>query len=333
MRICEINDIASVASELSASLRQRGHTVEFIQPRLVGGSLNWAVKPIVGPARAIEWAYLIRKVKAGNFDVVHIHYAYLGMLGVLGKFPFLLHCHGSDIREMTPYTRPMVGRALAAAGHVFYATPDLRDAVLRMRADAEFLPNPVDTAIFRPLAPASASSGVFLCSSLTDIKGAVRMLAACSELAISRPDIQFTAIAGGDYTAQFAALPNVRLIPHQPRAQLPHILSGHGVVLGQVFLGALGMAELEAMATARPVVAWFRFDNAYAEPPPMVRSVDGRDLAAAIARLVDDPEARDDLGRRARAWVERNHSLDAAARAVETAATAVVSRRSLEMTA
>ncbi|MGD9935650.1 MAG: glycosyltransferase family 4 protein, partial [Dehalococcoidia bacterium] len=322
MRICEINDIASVASELSRSLRARGHTVEFIQPRLIGGSLNWAVKPVVGPARAVEWAHLIRKVRAGQFDVVHIHYAYLGMLGVLGKFPYLLHCHGSDVREMTPYTRPMVEKALAAAEHVFYATPDLEDAVLRMRPGAEFLPNPVDAETFRPLAPASTSSRVFICSSLTDIKGAVRMLAACRELARSRPEIRFTAIAGGEYTAQFAALANVRLIPHQPRANLPRILSDHGVVLGQAFLGAIGMAELEAMASARPVVTWFRFDTAYPERPPLIRAVDGRDLAAAIVRLVDNPQLRDDLGSRSRAWVQRYHGLDRAAEAVEAAAAA-----------
>ena len=333
MRICEINDIASVASELARSLRDRGHDVEVVQPRLVGGSLNWAVKPIVGPARAVEWAHLIRKVRAGHFDAVHIHYAYLGMLGVLGKFPFLLHCHGSDVREITPYTRPMVERSLTAADHVFFATPDLEDAVRRMRPDAEFLPNPVDAETFRPLAPASSSSRVFLCSGLTEIKGAVRMLAACRELAESRPDIQFTAIAGGEYTAQFAVLPNVRLIHHQPRANLPRILSDHGVVLGQAFLGAIGMAELEAMAAARPVVTWFRFDTAYPEHPPLIRAVDGRDLAAAIVRLVDSPQQRDDLGSRARAWVQRYHSLERAAEAVEAAATAAMRRRSLGKTA
>src|SRR5690349_5849580 len=125
MRIAEINDIASVASDIATGLRARGHDVTLIRPRLFGGSLPSMVKPVVGPVRAVEWAQIIREVRSGHFDMVHIHYAYLGMLGVLGQFPYILHCHGSDMREIPPYTRPMITRALAEAGHVFYATPDL----------------------------------------------------------------------------------------------------------------------------------------------------------------------------------------------------------------
>ena len=112
MRIAEINDIASVASDLAAGLRARGHEVTLIRPRLVGGGLPWMVKPVVGPVRAVEWAQIIREVHEGHFDMVHIHYAYLGMLGVLGKFPYILHCHGSDVREITLRQPFMTGAAL-----------------------------------------------------------------------------------------------------------------------------------------------------------------------------------------------------------------------------
>ncbi len=320
MRICEINDIASVASDLAKGLEARGHEVTLIQPKLVGGHLPWMVKPVVGPVRAVEWAQIIHDVHNGRFDVVHIHYAYLGMLGVLGKFPYILHCHGSDVREITPFTRPMVVRALKNAGHVYYATPDLASFVRSRRPDAEFLPNPVDSDTFRPLAPARESRSVFVCCSLMDIKGAPRILDACRRLATQRPDIQVTAIGGGDYTDEFAALPNVTLLPHQPRAALPAIIARHGVVIGQVLLGVVGMAELEAMACARPVISWFTHDRAYSEPPPFVRAVDGYDIAHAVVRLVDDADARQSLGDAGRLWVSRHHNVEQAAEAVERAA-------------
>lgn len=327
MRICEINDIASVASDLAEGLRARGHDVTLIRPRLVGGRLPWSVKPVVGPVRAVEWAQIIHTIRSGNFDAVHIHYAYLGMLGVLGKFPYVLHCHGSDVREIRPYTRPMVLRALKEASHVYYATPDLAPFVTKRRPDAEFLPNPVDAGAFRPLSPARESRRVFIACSLTDIKGAPRLLNACRRLADERPDIGFTAIGGGEYTRDFARLPNVRLIPHQLRSQLPRIIANHGVVLGQVLLGVVGMAELEAMACARPVVAWFTHDRAYPEPPPLVRALDGYDIAHAIIRLVDDGDLRQSIGDASRQWVSTHHDAGRAAEVVEMAALQLMSNR------
>lgn len=327
MRIAEINDIASVASELADGLRARGHTVDVIRPRLVGGKLPWMVKPIVGPVRAAEWAQIIRQVQAGAFDMVHIHYAYLGMLGVLGNFDYIAHCHGSDIREITPFTRPLIERSLENASHVFYATPDLAGYVLSRRPDAQFLPNPVDSDQFIPTTPAVERDGVFIACGLTEIKGAPRLLDACRKLAACRPDIRVTAIAGGPYTMDFRALPNVTLIPHMTRSHFRETINAHGVVIGQARVGAIGMAELESMSCARPLVAWFRHDRAYAEPPPMVRAVDGADIAAAVIRLHDDLGERESLGNASRTWVQHMHNLDGAAARVEGAAEAILAER------
>jgi glycosyltransferase involved in cell wall biosynthesis len=326
MRFCEINDIASVASELADGLRARGHVVEVIRPRLFGGSLPWTVKPVVGPVRAIEWAQMIRQVHAGHFDMVHIHYAYLGMVGILGQFPYILHCHGSDVREIRPYTRHLVERAIDGAARVYYATPDLEHYVRGRRRDATFLPNPVDTQLFRPLAPVCDNNSVLVCCSLSDIKGAGRILSACRILAERRPDIPITVTAGGEHTAAFADLPNVRVVPYRARNRLPELISEHGIVVGQVLLGALGMAELESIACGRPLVAWFRYDRSYPEPVPMLRALDGRDIAEAVIRLADDPMLRERLGSQGRDWVARHHSLAAAARAVEHATLEILGR-------
>lgn len=327
MRIAQINDIASVASDLGAGLEARGHDVTVIRPKLVGGHLPWMVKPVVSPLRAAEWAQLIRQVREGNYDLVHIHYAYLGMLGVLGRFPYLLHCHGSDVREVTPFTKPMVERALSGAAHVYYATPDLARYVLSRRPDAEFLPNPIDTTTFRPGIPARESRDVFIACALTEIKGVARLFSACRQLAVQRPDIRITAYEGGDHDEAFRALPNVRLIPRQRREDIPAIIAEHGVVMGQVLLGAIGMAELEAMACARPLVAWFTYDDAYPERAPLLRAVDGADIAAAVIRLVDDAEMRQQMGDAARAWVLRHHALESIAERVEARAEDMVFSR------
>ncbi len=87
MRIAEVNDIASVATEIAAGLRALGHEVDFFAPRLFGARLPTFVKPVTAPARALDWLDLIRRVRAGPYDLAHIHYAYLGNLGRQGRFP------------------------------------------------------------------------------------------------------------------------------------------------------------------------------------------------------------------------------------------------------
>jgi glycosyltransferase involved in cell wall biosynthesis len=323
MRIAEINDIASVASEIGAGLRERGHEVTLFHPRLVGARLHPNVKPITAPIRALDWMDLIRRVRAGKFDLVHIHYAYLGNVGALGGFPYLLHCHGTDLRGSTPVTRPLIRRALRNAEHVFYSTPDLAQFVLPQREDGEFLPNPIDLSEFRPTEPARGRSSVYICCGLTEVKGAGRLLKACQQLAVERPDIRITALGGGEYTAAFQALPNVTVIAHQPRWKLPGLINQNGVVVGQVRLGSAGLAELEAMACGRPVITWFNELHAYSTVPPYVTAVDGPDIAAAIKELADNSEMRDLLGAKGRDWVTANHSLERVVDRVEAVAMAV----------
>jgi len=324
MRIAEINDIASVASEIGAGLRRRGHEVTLFHPRLVGARLHPQVKPITAPVRALDWMDLIRRIRKGRFDLVHIHYAYLGNVGALGGFPYILHCHGTDLRGTTVITRPLTRRAIAGARHVFYSTPDLGPYVAQVRDDGEFLPNPIDTEQFRPTCDAKDHASVLICCGLTDVKGAGRLLKACERLAEERPDIRITAIGGGEYTQAFQALPNVTVVAHQPRWKLPSLINEHGIVLGQVKLGSAGMAELEAMACGRPVVTWFNEIRAYTSRPPFVTAVDSVEIANAVKRLVDDAALRSRLGGEGREWVVEHHSLDRIVDRVEAVARAII---------
>jgi len=325
MRIAEINDIASVASELAEGLRERGHAVDLFEPRLFGAGLAPRLKPMVAPARAYDWLDLIRKVRGGHYDLAHIHYGYMGNVGVLGRFPYILHCHGTDLRELTAFTRPLVASALKHARHVFYSTPDLRALVTAQRPDAEFLPNPIDTVEFAPAAPASASNDIWVCCALSEIKGGWRLLKACEILAKERPDLRVTAFGGGEYTREFLALPNVTMLARQPRWKLPRIINAHGIVLGQARLGIAGMAEFEAMACGRPVVTWFNEGAAYSDPPPFVIGLEGEELAAGLLRMAESPALRDQLGERGRDWVTRHHRLPLVVERVEAVMQAIIS--------
>ncbi len=329
MRIAEINDIASVASEIGAGLEARGHAVDYYYLRLVGARLHPNVKPVTGPIRALDWLDIIRRIRAGRYDLVHIHYAYLGNIGALGGFPYILHCHGTDLRGGTLVTRPLIANAIRQARHVFYSTPDLAAWVLPLRPDAEFLPNPVDTRLFAPATPPSAHRSAWVACALTKVKGAERILRACRLLAERAPDLPVDAFGGGEFTQAFRALPNVTLYARHPRSRLPQIIDEHGIVIGQARLGSVGMAELEAMACGRPVVAWFNERGGCSEPPPILSAVDGDDIARVVERLANDPAARDRLGAAGRAWVERHHGVERVVDRVEAVARAIVRGESI----
>lgn len=321
MRIAQVNDVASVAAEICAGLRARGHDVELLHPRLYGANLPAAIKPVVVPLRLIDWLRLAREIRAGGFDAVHIHYAYLGVVGLIGRFPYILHCHGDDVRDLArPLRRPIIRAALKGAGHVFYSTPDLRALVEEVRPDGEFLPNPIDTDVFKCAELDSDAIDVFIACSLSSNKGVANLLEACRLLAERRPRVRVTAIAGGEATRQFDALPNVTLIAHQPRFKLPALMARHRVIVGQAHAGAVGMVELEGMASARPVVCWFNFDEAYSEAPPFVRAHGGEEIFEAISGLLDDPARAAEIGCRGREWVKRHHALERIAARVEAVA-------------
>lgn len=318
MRFVQVNDIASVASELAVALRKRGHEVDLLYPRLYGAGLPPLWKLAVVPARFADWVRLAWRLRKGQYDAVHIHYAYLGIVGLMAGVPYVLHCHGDDVRDVSRRIwAPVITLAIRRARHVYYSTPDLKEPLMAIRPDAEFLPNPIDIERFRPQPLPSDAEDVLIACALAENKGVENILDACRELETERPAVRITAVAGGSGTAAADMLPNVLLLMHQPREKLPQLMARHRLIIGQVHQGAVGMVELEAMACGRPVIAYFTYNDAYAEPPPFVVAHTGPEIAGAVKRLLDDPGERERVGAESHAWVERNHNAAQMAERVE----------------
>ena len=68
MRFVQVNDIASVASELAVALRRRGHEVDLLYPRLYGAGLSPLWKLAVIPARFADWLRLAWRLRRGDYD-------------------------------------------------------------------------------------------------------------------------------------------------------------------------------------------------------------------------------------------------------------------------
>jgi glycosyltransferase involved in cell wall biosynthesis len=315
-RIAQVNDIAAVGSTLARAMTELGESAVVIEPRRLGAGLRYPWKAVSLPFRAAGIVGAGLSLRGGRFDVIHVHYARLGMIGTLAGRPFTLHVHGTDIRGVRPgslwgrETAPFLRRARL----VYFATPDLEEWVRPFRDDAVFLPNPIEVDRFRPMiADDRARPGrrdLLVGVRLAPIKGLAAIVEVLRLLAVARPATTITIVAQGEgvAAATAAAGPNSTVVPRMARAELPELLRGHRLALGQFLVGAIGNYELEALSAGVPVVMRFDRDAAYATPPPLVNVADPQAAVDRICELLDDEAALDDLAARGPAWVDANHA-------------------------
>jgi glycosyltransferase involved in cell wall biosynthesis len=241
---------------------------------------------------------------------VHIHYGTQSILGPLSGRPFVVHCHGTDIRGVGPHTLRgrLLAPFLAEASLVLYSTPDIGADARALRSDAIFLPNPIDVDRFTP--GGIRDRDLLVALRLDPVKGAETVLIGVERLLRARPSTTVTVVANGPLTPQAREFLGDRavFVAPVPHEQMPQALGRHRVAVGQVRGGALGQLELEAMASGTPVVAGFRFPDAYDVMPPIEQARTADDVATAIQGLLDDPERRARLARDGRTWVVAHHA-------------------------
>jgi len=313
LRIAHVNDIAHVASVLAEGQRRRGDISEVFEPAQPGGSVPYPWKLVTFPLRTISIAAAVKDLRQGRFDIAHIHYATHAPIGWLTGLPWVLHCHGSDVRGVRPGSP--VGRylamALRGARAVLFSTVDLGEWVRPLRRDAAYLPNPIDTETFRPLR--EPGRDILVGVQLDPIKGGGVVIDAVARLRQQRPATSFTVIANGSLAAaaRNAAGPDAVILPHQAHDAMPALFANHRAAIGQFHLGAIGQYELEAMASGTPVVANLSSVEGYRDPPPVVRAETGPAAASALAALLDIEPRRLALAQEGRDWVVSNHAVAA----------------------
>lgn len=153
-----------------------------------------------------------------------------------------------------------------------------------------------------------------------------RLLATALAALASRP-WQLLVIGDGEAEAQVRAAlaglgARVFCVGRQAPEALPDLLGACDVYVWPAINEAFGMALIEAQAAALPVVAGATRGVpdvvADGETGLLVPLGDGAGLAAAVARLLDDPALREKLGAAARRRCERVHALPGAARRLDT---------------
>ena len=193
-----------------------------------------------------------------------------------------------------------------------------------------YLPNWVDlTRIkapnggYRTQLGISNDAFVALFSGTLSGKQGLKVIPEAAKLLRARDEIVFVVCGEGvmksELEAAAAGLPNVRFIPLQPAGQVSDLLSMADIHLLPQSPDAADLvlpSKLGGMlASGRPVIATCRAGTEISEIVSqcglVVAPENSVELARAIATLVDDPERRKSLGRRARIFAENNFERNA----------------------
>ncbi len=331
MRVLHIETVNQVGHTYAHGLERRGHVSLFFEPSLVGGSSSLPIKLAHMPGRLLHLRRVIGRLNQEHCDIVHIHWASYGLLGLTSQVPFVVQCHGSDVRERlrAPFFRMLLAPVFRRAGAVLCITPDLVPIVRPLRPDAVFFPAPVDTAHF---APAETSLPrpwtVLLFARLEPGKGVATATEGMERFATRHPEVRVRlldyGILSNEYRRRFPCFEFVARVA--PEA-VPDVIAQADVVVGQLAVGALGLSELQAMSCARPVIASFRYPAAYSSPPPLCQADTADAVDAHLERLYEHPQEARALGEQARQWVRAHHDQDALAERLEALYLQVVKHR------
>jgi glycosyltransferase involved in cell wall biosynthesis len=296
-RVTHLFDCADVGGTLVREARRRSLEWRYV-PGLADVRLRFFGDYYLWTAR--RFASITRS------DLIHLHYGGRTMWVRKRPFrPYLVHLHGSDMREQyaDPRFHDEIQRGLDDAVHVLYATPDLADSARAARSDATYLPSPIDLDRLPHWNPAARPTVVFP-SRWDPSKGLATQLALARALRARLPgEVDIVGLDWGEGAADALAA-GVRLVPRMTRDRFAEWLGSAHLAVGQS-TGLFGMSELQALGIGVPI-AMSDMHSGY-EKPPVLR-VDAASVADVVVDVLADPSAAA-ARLNPRPWVERHHGV------------------------
>ncbi|HEX6140315.1 MAG TPA: glycosyltransferase family 4 protein [Candidatus Limnocylindria bacterium] len=312
LRVVQLNDLAHTGETFVAGLPAEGIESVLFEPARHGVGARPPRKLLAAPLRVAALLDAVLRARRWAPDLVHLHYARMGWMARLVGRPYLIHCHGSDVRGVSPHSRTgrLMGRWMRDARRVAYATPDLEPWARAYRPDATFIPNPIPIPARNEAKP---DTDLFVGVRFDAIKGASRVIETLRCLLELRPSTTITVVDQGRERARALEVlgGKAQVIGYVPHPALSATLGRHRTAMGQMAVGALGAYELEAMAAGLPVVASFRYPDAYPAAPPVIDAPTPAETAELLAGVLDDEDRRRRLADEGREWVAAHHGAEA----------------------
>jgi len=282
-------DLGVFVASLERELAARGH------------ELDRAVVDERHGGRRRHLGLLVDAVRAARRfrpDVVYAHFLVpAGLAGALAsRAPLVVTAHGQDVRNVGAIpgagaaTRYVVRRASAVVAVSDWLRRGLETAVPEAAGKTEVMDCGVDLERFAPRDAAAAREAVgwpsggtgFLClGALTERKNVLRLVRAFER----RGEGSLVLVGDGPLRGALEGREGIRLVGRVPHDDVPSWISACDVLCQPSLVEPFGLATLEAMASARSVVA-----TTVGGPPEFVTPgagvlVDPEDDDALVAAL------------------------------------------------
>lgn len=305
--------------ELGEGLLAGGHTVLGLAPvrgraaetwvRAVGTPVDLTYNRSNVPIDPRPWSMgrVGRILRAFAPDVVHVHEPFAPsttLWAVLGaRAPLVATFHsGAEPARLYDVVGPVL-RRLARRLSVRVAVSEAAADVARRRLGGRFevVPNAVHVERFEGATPADLGPGrkVLFVGRLDERKGFRVAVRAFGELASAHPDLRLVVAGEGPERVAAESLPGevrdrVRFLGAVPNPDIPPVHAACDVFVAPNVGGeSFGIVLVEAMAAGLPVVASSipGFTEVVRDGVDglLVPAADPRAVAAALARVLDDP--------------------------------------------
>jgi phosphatidylinositol alpha-mannosyltransferase len=323
--------------DLAEALIDLGHFVSVISPADDDAALPYYVVP-AGRAVAVPYngsvarlsfgplsANRVRRwIKEGNFDVLHVHEPAAPSLSLIACWvfdgPIVATLHGATTRSRALHAaEPMLRSALEkVSGRIAVSEAARTTLVHHLGGDAVMIPNGVTISRFEKAEPLAGWPGEgggigFLGRMDEPRKGLSVLLRAFELIGPERPGLRLLIAGPGDTSEVTTRVPRslrdrVVLLGQVSEAVKVQVYHSVDVFCAPNTGGeSFGIVLAEAMAAGAPIVASdldaFRRVLRGGRAGELFTSGDPADLAAAIGRLLDDPERRASLSAAASAAV------------------------------
>jgi len=296
MKILFLHDCAGVALELSRELERRGHQADLYffanDPYIRGYDPHKIRKGGKGLT-----LFLARKI-VKRYDIIHTyntrfpnHRPYDYYLMRMLRKKVVIHFHGSDLRLRS---RSKAVKSLLNNKVCLVSTPDL----LRWAPNAEWLPNPVDPTMCKPMSFQSHDD-IRIIHPATDyrLKGTRFVTQAIDEL------------KGEGYNIDLRVFGPSHPIP---LSDMPNWYGWCDIVLNEMLCGIHGLVGIEGMMCGKPVVSTYQESVRKTSNPPIVtvKPGDVPDLKRVLEDLINSPEKRREIGQEGRKWSSAVHNTE-----------------------
>jgi glycosyltransferase involved in cell wall biosynthesis len=291
-------------------VRQRGFEVEVVAPEQFPGFGLTYGHGVVGNLRRRPWLALfvpallagfVRAAKRVDADLLHAHWLPAGWVAARTEKPYVVQVWGTDV-ELARRAPRMARRVLRGAMVVIAASTALAERARELGAEeVRVIPSGVDLP--PEVGEEATPPELLYAGRLSREKGVLELVEATAGMNL---------VVAGDGPLRTKVPGALGFLPHD---QLQHLYARSAVVACPSRREGFGVACLEAMAHARPVVATnvggLRDLVIDGRTGLFVPPQDPAALRAAFERLLGDRDLRRRLGEAGRERARRHFSWDA----------------------